>query len=233
MSEPNPYQTPQSNLEEVQQPGNYQLNPDWDLGDVFKEAWELTKEYKLAMWGAFLIYIGISVVIGLPFEFFDNKESPVMVLVSQIIIGLVTYPLGVGITMMGVKRSVGLPVNAFMVFDYYPKTIPIFLLYLLMMIMIVLGILLLVIPGIYLAIAYSMAVPLMIEKNMRLWEALETSRKAIHKCWFGVFGLYIVLGVILLVSIIPLGIGLIWSMPFLFISMGIVYRSLFGVGRAF
>ena len=223
MSETNPYQTPQSNLEEVQQTGNYQLNPDWDIGDVFKEAWELTKQYKLAMWGSFLIYIGISVAIGLPFE--------IMVLVSQIIIGLVTYPLGVGVTMMGVKRSVGLPVNAFMVFDYYPKTIPIFLLYLLMMIMIGLGFILLIIPGIYLAIAYSMAMPLMIEKNMRLWEALETSRKAIHKCWFGVFGLYIVLGVVLLVSIIPLGLGLIWSMPFFFISMGIVYRSLFGVSQ--
>ena len=107
MSETNPYQTPQSNLEEVQQTGNYQLNPDWDIGDVFKEAWELTKQYKLAMWGSFLIYIGISVAIGLPFEFIENKESPVMVLVSQIIIGLVTYPLGVGVTMMGVKRSVG------------------------------------------------------------------------------------------------------------------------------
>lgn len=230
MSETNPYQTPQSNLEEAPQPGNYQLNPDWNIGDVFKEAWELTKGVKLAFWGAFLIYIGIAIAVGVPFELI-GKESPVVGVIAQIVTGLVTYPLGVGLSMMGIKRSVGLPINAFMVFDYYPKTIPIFLLYLLMMLLIGLGLLLLIIPGIYLAIAYSMAAPLMVEKNMRLWEALETSRKAIHKCWFGVFGLFFVIVLVLLISMIPLGIGLIWAAPFICIVMGIVYRSLFGVSR--
>jgi hypothetical protein len=231
MSETNPYQTPQSNLEEPPQPGNYQLNPDWDIGDVFKEAWELTQGSKLAFWGAFFIYIAIAIAINIPFDLLGKDDSPVIGAIAQIVSGLVTYPLGVGLSMMGIKRGVGLPVNAFMVFDYYPKTIPIFLLYLLMILMIGLGIFLLIIPGIYLAIAYSMAAPLMVEKNMRLWEALEASRKAIHKCWFGVFGLYIVIVLVLLVSMIPLGIGLIWTAPFISIVMGIVYRSLFGISR--
>lgn len=230
MSEANPYQTPQSNLHEEERTGNYQKNPDWDIGDVFKEAWELTKGFKLACWGALLIYIGISVAVSLPFEFF-GKDSPILAFISQIIVGLITYPLGVGLSMLGIKRAVGLSVNTFMVFDYYSKTIPIFLLYVLMMLMIFLGFLLLIIPGIYLIVAYSMAMPLMVEKNMRLWEALETSRKTIHKCWFSMFGLYIAIILVFFVAIIPLGIGLIWATPFIFIVMGVVYRSLFGVGQ--
>src|SRR6187402_1041947 len=103
MSETNPYQTPQSNLEEEQQPGNYQLNPDWDIGDVFKEAWELTNGSKLAFWGAFLIYIGIAIAVGVPFELM-GKNSPVVGVIGQIVNGLITYPLGVGLSMMAIKR---------------------------------------------------------------------------------------------------------------------------------
>lgn len=230
MTDSNPYQTPQSNLHE-QQPFNYQPNSNWDIGSVFNEAWQLTSGYKATLWGALLIYIGISIAVSLPFEFF-GKESMIMIFLSQIAVGLATYPLYAGMTMLGIKRSVGDATNAFMVFDYYSKTIPIFLLYLLMMILIAVGLVLLIIPGIYLIVAYSMAIPLMVEKNMGIWEALETSRKTVHKQWFQIFGLYLVILIILVVAAIPLGVGWIWALPFANIVTGIVYRNLFGVGQA-
>jgi hypothetical protein len=229
MTEANPYQTPQSNLQE-QQPVHYQINPNWDIGDVFKEAWQLISGYKATLWGAMLIYIAISIVVSLPFEFI-GKESIIVMIVSQIVVGLVTYPLYAGITILGIKRSVGAATNAFMVFDYYSKIIPIFLLYVAMMLLIGLGLVLLIIPGIYLAVAYSMAIPLLVEKNMGIWEALETSRKAIHKCWFKMFGLYLVILVVVLLALLPLGIGLIWAVPLVNVVMGVVYRNLFSVGQ--
>ena len=58
---------------------------------------------------------------------------------------------------------------------------------------------------------------------------METSRKAIHQHWFKIFGLYIVLGVILLLSVIPVGIGLIWSLPLFILAFGVLYRTIFGV----
>lgn len=229
MTDSNPYQTPQSNLQE--QPSvNYQANPNWDIGSVFNEAWQLTSGYKATLWGALLIYIGISIAVSLPFELI-GKGSIIMMVLSQIAIGLATYPLYAGMTILGIKRSVGDATNAFMVFDFYSKTIPIFLLYLLMMILIAVGLVLLIIPGIYLMVAYSMAIPLMVEKNMGIWEALETSRKTVHKCWFQVFGLYLVILILVVVAALPLGIGWIWALPFANIVTGIVYRNLFGVGQ--
>jgi hypothetical protein len=229
MSENNPYQTPASNLEESPTV-NYVLNPNWDIGEVFNEAWQLTKGFKGTLIGAVFIYIAITMVVSVPFEFIGS-DSVLLKLVSQIVIGLITYPLGVGLTMLGIKRSVGMPTRAAMVFDYYPKTIPIFLLYLLMMILIALGLVLLILPGIYLMMAYFMAIPLLVDKNMGIWEALETSRKTITQCWFRFFGLFLILMVIVSISMIPLGIGLIWAAPFGCIVMGIVYRSLFGVSQ--
>lgn len=229
MTDTNPYQTPQSNLQE-QQPVHYQINPNWGIGDVFREAWQLTSGFKATLWGALLIYIAITIVVTLPFEFM-GKDSLIMMAISQIVVGLVTYPLYAGITLLGIKRSVGAATNAFMIFDYYSKIIPIFLLYVAIIILIMIGFVLLIIPGIYLAVAYSLAIPLLVEKNMGIWEALETSRKTIHKCWFKVFGLYLIVMVLLLLAAIPLGIGLIWAVPLTNLVVGVVYRNLFSVGQ--
>ena len=104
--------------------------------------------------------------------------------------------------------------------------------YVLMMVLIVIGFFLLVIPGIYLSIAYSMAMLLVIDKKMSPWQALETSRKAVTKKWFSFFGLYLCIGLILVVSAIPLLIGWIWTIPLAIISTGMVYRNLFGCAPA-
>jgi len=229
MSENNPYQAPDSNLDVSAE--EHELNPNWTIGEVLSEAWQLKDGFKGTYWGALLIYMVIVMITSGIFAFIGN-ESTVMKIVTQVVVGLISYPLAVGLMMIAVKRSVGIPVNAFMVFDYYPKTIPIFLLYLLMMILIVVGLLLLVLPGIYLSIAYMLALPLLVDKNMGLWEALETSRKAITPCWFRIFGLFFVAGLILMVSMIPLGIGLIWTAPFLGLVMAIIYRNLMGVSQS-
>ena len=46
---------------------------------------------------------------------------------------------------------------------------------------------------------------------------------------FKVFGLLLVLSLLMLVSMIPLFIGLIWTGPLFVVSMGILYRTIFGV----
>lgn len=229
MSDNNPYQAPHSNLE-TPQTSSHALNPDWKIDEVLSEAWQLTNGFKAAYWGALIIYIVIamiaSFVIGLV-----ASGSMVLTIISQLLQGLITYPLAAGLTMIAVRQSVGLPCNATMIFDYYPKTIPIFLMYLLMTVLILVGMVLLIIPGIYLAVAYCMALILLVDKNMGIWEALEASRQAITQCWFRTFGFFIVILIIIMVSAIPLGIGLIWSLPFATLGMAVIYRSLFGVSQ--
>ena len=106
---------------------------------------------------------------------------------------------------------------------------PLFILNILMAVLIYIGFLLLLIPGFYLAIAYMLALPLAMERKLSPWEALEASRKAITQRWFKVFGLMLVLSLIMILSMIPLGIGLIWTFPMFIIAVGILYRTIFGV----
>jgi hypothetical protein len=54
-----------------------------------------------------------------------------------------------------------------------------------------LGICCCVLPGIYLIIAWTFGVPLVIDKKLEFWSALELSRKVVTRVWFEMFGLTI------------------------------------------
>jgi hypothetical protein len=42
-------------------------------------------------------------------------------------------------------------------------------------------------PGIYLVVAWTFAVPLVVDKQLRFWDAMELSRKVVTKYWFQMF----------------------------------------------
>lgn len=226
MSDTNPYTPPQSNIYQPETGGN-QRDPNWDLGSVLSEAWAKTNGFKLTYLIAIVIYAVISMVVNWVVTFISG-ESMFIGLLGQILVMLITYPLAAGLMMLGVKRARGEEVQPTMIFDYYPQTIPVFLVNLLMIVLIAIGLVLLVLPGIYLAFAYVLAVPLVVDKNLGVWTALERSRKTITPCWFRVFGLMIVLMIIVIISAIPLGIGLIWTLPLCALVLGVLYRNLIG-----
>ena len=67
---------------------------------------------------------------------------------------------------------------------------------------------------------------------MGVWEALETSRKAITQYWWRYFGLMIVALVLIIIGAIPLLIGLIWVLPIVAIATGEVFAKTFGSPEA-
>ena len=140
-----------------------------------------------------------------------------------------TYPLLAGITLLGIRRSVNAKITAGSVFQAYAKTIPLALLGITLMALTILGYVLFIIPGIYLSVAYLMSTSLIIDRNMGVWEALETSRKAITKHWFKIFFLYLLLGLMFALAMLPLLIGLIWMLPLMLIVHGTLYKRMFGV----
>jgi uncharacterized membrane protein len=211
---------------------------DASIGHVISTAWQNVAGNKGLVWGAFALYvlaiIMMSIVLGFVFgSAADNMASGgfIGIITSQLFQTLVMLPISVGLILVCVKVVSGVEVSAVSVFNYFPKTLNLALTYLLMGLMIILGLMLLVIPGIYLMVAYSLALVLLVDKDLGPWEALETSRKAIHKCWFSVLGLWILLGLILVVAMIPMGIGLIWAVPLTMLCVGVLYRNVFGLSE--
>lgn len=241
------YQAPESELTTAQAPSEYGsvekgLSGDYslDIGAILKESWDKTSGNKGTIWLAFLIYMAVTflviviagiagALVGVAPEAEGGSGSVLFDLVIQVVTGLVVMPLMVGIIFVGVKISIGEKANATSILSWYDKMVPLFVTYVLMSLMILIGFILLVIPGIYLSIAYTQAMPLVADKGLGPWEALETSRKTITHKWFNVFVLYIVVGMIMLASMLVFGIPLIWTLPMITIASAMVYRNAFGI----
>jgi uncharacterized membrane protein len=133
-----------------------------------------------------------------------------------------------GLLIMGVRKVAGERISWTMIFKGFSCAAKIIVATIMQSILVAIGFLLLILPGIYLAVGYTMTIPLIIDKGLSPWQAMEMSRKAVHKVWWKVAGLFSVMGLIYLGSLIPLGIGLIWTWPMFIILVGVVYRFLFG-----
>ncbi len=81
----------------------------------------------------------------------------------------------------------------------------------------------------YFFVSYLLYVPLIVEKKLLGWRALRTSRQAIYYHWFKIFALQVLMFIILVLSVIPFAIGLIWSIPMLNNAFAILYREIFGI----
>jgi hypothetical protein len=241
----NPYAAPASALHEA--PHDSQVPSiedalsrgyDFSIRAVLSEAWQRVKGSKGIIIGGFLVFYLVlftaSYLIGGVFSLLGvSSDSPMLSGVAEMIIGIfasaLAYPFMAGINMVGIRRAADQPISFNETFSHFGRTVPLVITAILSMLLIYLGFFLLIIPGLYLAIAYMLAIPLVVERGLTPWQALEASRKAITQHWFKVFGLFLLLGLISIVSIIALGIGLIWSIPLFVIAIGVLYRIIFGV----
>ncbi len=159
----------------------------------------------------------------------DGPVSVVVAVIASIIFTGLLYPMWTGIVIMGIHRSVGENISLAYIFKYINKFIPVVIAGFFMSMLTQLGYFLLFLPRIYLSISYMFALPLVCEKDLSPWQALETSRKAIHHNWFLFAGIIFAMGLIIMISAIPSGIGLIWTMPMMNLVMAVMYRNMFGV----
>ncbi len=58
--------------------------------------------------------------------------------------------------------------------------------------LIIIGMVFCAIPGIYLVVAWRFSLPLVIDKGLDFWPAMETSRLVINRYWFQLFGLLVI-----------------------------------------
>jgi hypothetical protein len=202
----------------------------WTIGEVLNDAWQLTNGFKGTFWLTALAMMGVGAaqgVVGAVATRLTGTPLGEMVVSFAFNVALV-WPLQVGLVMLGVRRAAGAETKASMMGAYMDQIPRITGLMILQFLLVALGLVLLVIPGIYLAVSYVLAIPLMLDRRMGIWEALETSRKVIGTCWFKTFGLLLTFIPITLLVIVTLGIGIIWIAPMLMLIIGVLYQRLVG-----
>lgn len=215
------------------------LRGDFEIGmlQTLGEAWRSLGGFKLKFWIAVLLQVAAGFFIGLAFGVViailaqsgaDRSALALFNFFFQLVITLFMLPMGIAVMVMAMRHANRCPVSASEIFRHFGVVAALAGAYLLVLILILLGLALLVLPGLYLAVAYFYALPLVLEKKMGIWRALETSRRAVTRVWFRMLGLLIVLWLVNLLGVVTL-IGWIWTLPLSLLTLALVYQKIFGV----
>ncbi|QFT56784.1 hypothetical protein [Microbulbifer sp. THAF38] len=238
------YQAPQAELagrEESSDFGSVEkgLAGDYSfsIGDAISEGWKLSLSNLGTIWiGLILYFVGVFALAFILFSLFglsllgtfDIGSFLLLTFIGPIVLVALCAPLMAGMAMTGIKIARGEKASGTEVFAYFDKIIPLGLVSILTYILISIGYALFIIPGVYLMVAYILALPLVVDQNMGAWQAMEASRKAITHNWFAFFGFLILLVAIYLVGSFAFLIGLIFALPLMCVAYGIAYRQVFG-----
>src|SRR5215467_13016117 len=207
---------------------------DFTIGDVMREAWGLVSGFKGHFWAAAVVIYGLLFAAamiwgGISARIFGNTPNVAVRLLFQTVISALLTPLVIGLIVMAVRRAAGQPLSFSTAFSHLARA-PIFIVTgFVIALLTYLGLILLVIPGIYLSIAYGMTLPVLAFHRLGPWEAMEASRKAVSHRWWRIFFLYLVVGILTGLSVLPVGIPLIWTAPWALLVLGVLYRRMFGV----
>ena len=232
----NPYQAPRSELvgETSRYGGSIENtlagNADLEIGAVWSEAWERTSGIKgIVILSGVIVYAAlfvVALVLGVAFGT-GEEASLVAPLLNQLVTMAITNPWLAGIAMIGLRQSVGLHVQFDQAFAYYGMVAPIVAIAILQTLGVGIGLVLLVLPGLYLMFAFSLAIPLKVEKDLPIGDCLVTSLKLVNQKFFTIAIMAVGCSFVVFVSFFTI-IGWIWAAPWALMVYSITYRQLAG-----
>ena len=185
--------------------GQYTIN----VKDILTQAWQQTISSRSSINSGLAMSLVIGMVItvivsqflgGIEVVLKDQQSS----LLLNVIITLVVSPFIAGVEMMGVFHAAGLKSESKFIFYFLKRGSWVALCALLSSMIVTMGISLFVLPGIFLVVATSLSIPLVIEKKMSPMKAILLSVQATRFQWFKIFTLYGILLFVFILSLIPL-----------------------------
>lgn len=201
------------------------------IGDYFSRGWDIFKQYAWAFIAFTLVTVLITgllaVILPSPLGMRTGGDNPLGG--SNIVANILSPVLGVGYYFVAFQIARGRSYGFGDFFNGFKKFLPVFLTALVSSVLIGLGFILLILPGIYLAVSYLFAQLFVVDKNLNFWSAMETSRKVITKKWFSFFGLILLLALLNILGAIILGIGLLVTIPLSACVIAAAYEDVVGL----
>ena len=217
--------------DKLQQTLNRQYN--FNVKQILSNAASLTKSnYGALLQGSVVLFLTF-VVIGLlaqPYITVNNDGTYVFEHQSiiEIIAICIVSPLITGLYMMGVMNARAQKTSVFTVFSFFPLLFLLALTQLVNSILVQLGLVLLIIPGLYFYLASSFSLMLVADRKLTPISAIILSCRVFNAYWTQIAAVYGVLFLLFLTAPLTLGFSLIWVLPFYFSVMGLLYQELIG-----
>lgn len=187
------------------------------IADHIRDGWRLFAANPVPHIG----YTAVMLIIFMVLNWVPVIGQLISVLIAAPLMGALYRALG--------RQHTGKTIGASDYLEVLNDPLPLVLLSLVMTLLITIGYFLLVLPGIYLTVAYLFAVPLVVFHRFDFWSAMETSRKFINRQWFAFFVLMLVIFVLNVIGMSLFGIGLLVTIPFASAIVVVAYQQQIGL----
>lgn len=227
--------------------GHYIINPK----KVIEEAWQKTKttRWPINVGLLFVLMLGMTVSL-IASQYLGGIEnvlnSPDASLILNLLVTIIIWPFLAGVEMMGVLHAVGLKTHPKLVFSFLRRGSWVALCAVMTSVFVSLGLQLLIVPGLFLAVVFSLTIPLVVEKQLSPAKAIVISVKALRFQFLNIFLIYLSLFGALFVAVIPFALlqtvpggaliaGVIFMVlisyiaPLYYNVKGVLYREIFGM----
>jgi len=207
--------------------------PDYtlDIGSCVRRAWALLKGEFWPMVGITTLIIGLLAFLntvggpGILYGIFGRRGAELGFALTMLLWG----PLLGGLQFYFLKKVRRQPATVETAFKGFSQGfIQLFLAGMITKLFIWLGFIFLILPGIYLLVAWVFPLLLVLDKGMDFWSAMELSRRVVTKHWFKVFGLIIVLALLGAAGLLLLGLGVLMTVPLALIALVYAYEDILG-----
>lgn len=187
------------------------------LGEYLKKGWGLFKQYPGGFVGFCLLFFAIQGILScIPW-------------IGGLTSFAISTPLWMGGFIVSAKLLQGRTPQFQDFFWGFNFFLPLLLVTLVGGTLTAIGLLLLIIPGVYLMVGYLFASALVVDRGLDFWPALELSRRTLNPRWFSIFGFLLLLMLINLGGALMLGLGLLITIPLTGCALTVAYADIFGL----
>ncbi|MEI8103041.1 MAG: hypothetical protein WCG61_05905 [Chlorobium sp.] len=191
-----------------------------DIQSYLRQGWVMFRGHV----GEFVGFTLVIFVVWLVTALFDAGSS--------LLFSSVAAPFYAGYSVAAFRYASGQPLQFSDFFRGFNYFLPLFLASLASTLLVTVGFVLLLLPGLYLAIGYMFTTFLVIDYRMEFWQAMEVSRAIISRNWFSFLGFAVVLFALNIFGALAFGIGLLITVPVTSCAAAIAYKEIVGLSSS-
>jgi len=198
--------------------------------EAIKFGWELAKK-NIKFFALVLIFVwGIPISLGI-FANLIKKEFFLASLFPRMIEWVISIIFSLGLIKISLRFCDKERPRFSEIFSQYPLFFRYFFTSILYNLIVFLGIILLLIPGIIFGIRLSFYDYFIVDKNSRIIESLKRSWQITEGNTLNLFLFYLLLGLINVLGILALIFGLFWTIPTTILAEAFAYRKLLSFSK--
>ncbi len=205
--------------------------PKFRIGQALSVGWETFKGHAGYFVGVFILG-SIAYMIPSFISSATAEDYPTLSFLFNLIGIIVSYVVSAGWIFISLSALDKKPLTVDMLWSKWQYVAKFVGAGILSTLAIMIGLVLLIIPGIIVACRLALVGFYLIDKNQGIIEAMKSSWEATRGSAWNLFLYFVVLGLIGIAATIPLGLGWLIAAPFMAISVAYVYRQVAGIHHA-